>query len=317
MFNNACAPSPHTPSPLIELYPGLLTKLECNNLGVSHKVRAARQIIKNALMTGEINPGETTVIEKTGGNFGFGLTLACSELGIPVELAVGLGFSPVKRRCLEFFGAKLIGLDMLKDGAKPKDVIQWHLDNSVALGKKYFFTDQFNNRGSLQAHLDETGPEIAAQLSSNFANVKHLTFVACAGTGASLTGIASSLKSFGYSVNVALVEPVGCDSHRGVFCDHAMEGMSVGVTPPFLDWNLVNQVHHVSFEDVLNTQSTISKTRGLFVGNTTGACMHIATQLCTPPQADHKVLTVVYDHGLWYLNTIFSSQPSIQFRTVG
>ena len=50
------------PTPLIELHPGLLAKLECNNLGVSHKVRAARQIIKNALMNGDIIPGETTVI---------------------------------------------------------------------------------------------------------------------------------------------------------------------------------------------------------------------------------------------------------------
>lgn len=313
MINSASNQLPHTPTPLIELHPGLLAKLECNNLGVSHKVRAARQIIKNALMNGDIIPGETTVIEKTGGNFGFGLTLACSELDIPVELAVGLGFSPVKRRCLEFFGAKLIGLDMLKNGSKPKDVIQWHLDNSVQIGKKYFFTDQFNNRGSLQAHLDETGPEIASQLQSIFANIKRLTFVACAGTGASLTGIASSLKSFGYSVNVVLVEPLGCDSRRGIFCDHAMEGMSVGVPPPFLDWNLVNQVHQVSFEDVLKTQSELSKMRGLFVGNTTGACMHVAIQLCASQQADHKVLTVVYDHGLWYLNTVFSGQPSFQF----
>ena len=56
--------------------------------------------------------------------------MACSEVGVPVELAVGLGFSPVKRRCLELFGAKLIGVDMLKAGKSPREVVEWHLSNS-------------------------------------------------------------------------------------------------------------------------------------------------------------------------------------------
>lgn len=39
---------------------------------------------------------------------------------------------------------------------------EWHLANAHALGKRYFYTDQFSNIGSLDAHLHETGPEIAA-----------------------------------------------------------------------------------------------------------------------------------------------------------
>lgn len=64
----------------------LFTKLEMNNLGSSHKYRAACLIIEDALRKGSVIPGGTTVIEKTGGNFGFGLIAACHPYGIPIQI---------------------------------------------------------------------------------------------------------------------------------------------------------------------------------------------------------------------------------------
>lgn len=298
------------PTLLTELFPSLLTKFECNNPAASHKVRAARHIVRRGLESADIVPGRTTVIEKTGGNFGFGLALACAEVGVPVELAVGLGFSPIKRQCLEFFGAKLIGIEMLHEGLKPREVVEWHLANAHALGRSYFYTDQFSNIGSLEAHLRETGPEIVAQLCTDFPEVRRLTFIACAGTGASLTGVARSLQMAGYELDVVLVEPQGCDSRTGVFCDHPLEGMSVGVKPPFLDWSLIDSIEHVAFGEVVETQQMLSTTRGFFVGNTSAACLRIALQRCRALPVEHKVLAMIYDHGLWYLNTVFSAQAT-------
>lgn len=63
-------------SKLIRTGDRILTKLEMNNPGGSHKYRAASFIIETALRSGKITPGLTTVIEKTGGNFGFGLVAA-------------------------------------------------------------------------------------------------------------------------------------------------------------------------------------------------------------------------------------------------
>ncbi len=295
-------------TPLTELFPGLLAKFESHNPGGSHKVRAARHIVRRGLESGHIVPGETTIIEKTGGNFGFGLTVACSEIGVPVEVAVGLGFSPIKRQCLDFFGAKLIGIEMLNKGAKPREVVEWHLANADALGKTYFYTDQFNNIGSLEAHLHETGPEIATQLRADFPNVTRLTFVACAGTGASLTGIAKALRAADYDVEVVLVEPEGCDSKAGVFRDHQLEGMSVGVTPPFLNWTLISEIEYVSFAKAVDMQRMLSASRGFFVGNTSAACLHVAMKRCEHFPDSYKILTVVYDHGFWYLNSIFGNK---------
>lgn len=273
----------------------------------THKVRAARHIVREGIASGKIVPGKTTVIEKTGGNFGFGLVVACQEYGIPVELAVGLSFSPIKRRCLEFFGAELIGLDMLEKGAKPREVIDWCLANQSSLGKEYFFTDQFNNPCSLEAHFSETGPEIAAQLAEHYPELEALTFVSCGGTGASLTGIARALKDAGYAVNVVLVEPQGCDSMRGVFVDHPFEGMSVGVAPPFLDWSLINEVEYIEFSQAVDTQRLLSTRTGYFVGNTSAACLQVALRRSFSVNPHHKILTMIYDHGLWYAKGVFDA----------
>ncbi|REE22227.1 cysteine synthase [Paraburkholderia sp. BL27I4N3] len=289
-----------TATPLREVRPGLLLKFECDNPGGSHKVRAARFIVRSAIASGEIVPGRTTIIEKTGGNFGFGLTLACQAHAIPVELAVGLGFSAVKRRCLELFGARLIGLDMLERGATPREVVQWHLEHAAEHGRSYFYTDQFRNAASVAAHELETGPEIAAQLKA-WPEVREVTFVSCAGTGASLVGIAKALKLAGYSVTVVLVEPQGCDSRNGVFLDHKLEGMSVGVVPPFIEWNLISEIRTVTYDEVLNTRRTFARDSGFLVGNTAAACLTVANSLAAGATAEHKILSILYDHGLWYL----------------
>ncbi|MGR6872000.1 PLP-dependent cysteine synthase family protein [Pseudomonas sp. HK3] len=284
-------------TPLLKLPNNIFAKMELNNPGGSHKVRAARYIIQAAIDDKKIIPGKTTVIEKTGGNFGFGLLTACKEFGINVELAVGLGFSLKKRQYLESMGATLIGKDQLQAGKSPKEVVQYHLDHAEALGKHYYFTDQFNHSGSLYGHLHSTGPEIAQQLKQ-FTTNKQITFVSCAGTGASLMGIRQALIHQGFDVHTCLVEPENNNAEHNIFSEHRFEGMNVGVTPPFLDWNIVDSRYRVNQADMLATQQAFSVEHGYLVGNTSAACLAAAQYLArTTP---HNILTMIYDSGLWY-----------------
>ena len=112
--------------------PGLLMKFEMDQAGGSHKARAARHVVRRAVADGHIVPGHTTVIEKTGGNFGVGLQLACAALGVRVELAVGLSFSTGKRRYLEWIGCQLVGLEEMRQGATPREVLERRLAQAPA-----------------------------------------------------------------------------------------------------------------------------------------------------------------------------------------
>lgn len=282
----------------------LFAKLELNNLGGSHKFRAARHIVRRAIERGDIIPGRTTVIEKTGGNFGFGLLAACYQYDVKVDLAVGLSFSPLKRKLLECFGARLIGKDMLREGATPREVVEHHLHHQHELGRHYYYTDQFNNPDGVEAHRMGTGPELAAQLLDQGVG-KRLLFVGCAGTGASFTGITQALIDHGFDVEAVLVEPAECDIRKGVFRDHRLEGMAVGVAPPFLDWSLVHDVYGVDLKETLEAQRHFYMHNGIHIGNTSAACFAVARQLLERSEFRNRVLvTMAYDSGLWYADMI-------------
>lgn len=283
---------------LIQINKHILIKLEMNNISGSHKYRAARYIVENAINTGDIDH-TTTVIEKTGGNFGFGLLAACLERNIPVELAIGLSFSKEKKSKLKSLGAILIGKEMLSEGKTPREVVEWHLENQKILGKKYYYTNQFFNIGSYLAHL-ETGNEIAKQLKKFYSRVTKVIFIGCAGTGASFAGVSDSLEKNGYLIKRVLVEPKGCDSKNNIFNDHSMEGMSVGVKPPFLNWDNIDEYQYVEDKDLNLIKKEAYKDTGFLIGNTSAACYKIAKSYHQYCSEECIVLTFFYDSGIWY-----------------
>jgi len=291
-------------TPLLPIGDSILLKFECNNPGGSHKTRAARRIIQKGIESGEIIPGVTTVIEKTGGNFGFGLIVACQEYRVPVELVVGLSFSKLKKRCLSFSGAELVGIKMLDEGLQPVQVIESFMEDSTKDGKHYFYPDQFNNQINTEAHEFDTGAELVQQLR-RISNVESVKFVACAGTGASITGITRALKKGGFTVEIVLVEPQGCDSKNNLFVEHEMEGMAVGVSPPLIDWDIINDRVFVGNEEMRETQKWYLQKSGYFIGNTSAACLSVARRLEKNNNSNkQKIVSIVYDLGHWYMSAV-------------
>ncbi|MDO4682888.1 MAG: pyridoxal-phosphate dependent enzyme [Lautropia sp.] len=295
---------------LIECPESIFVKPELNSPGLSHKYRAAKLIIDEAVSQGAITPGTTTVIEKTGGNFGLGLVFACQHHGIDVELAVGLSFSQKKRRLLEFLGARLIGQEMLKRGMTPKEVIDFHLSQQHSMGKKYYFPDQFSNRLGIEAHRQETGHELARSLADRSNLAKDIIFIGGAGTGASMTGISIALRESGFSLQSILVEPDGSNMRTGSFSDHRLEGISVGVPAPFLDWDLISGVQSVTLDEVLAAQRWFFQNTGLLIGNSSAANIAVARRLRRNQTFKNlPLITIAYDSGSWYDDFMNAPRP--------
>jgi cysteine synthase len=292
----------NTTSPLVQINDHWLVKMDCFLSGHSHKSRAADYIVQRGIADGSIVPGTTTLIEKTGGNFGLGLVLSAAKHNLNVDLAIGLGFSKKKRDFLSQYGANLIGVEMLLNGLQPKDVVQHHLEHQESLGKNYFYTDQFNNVGSLEAHEHITGPEIVDQIASQYPNIQHIVFVACAGTGAHATGVSYAIRRAGYGLSFVLVEPNQCNTLNHVHEKHGFEGMNVGVFPPFLDVSLISDIAKVKEEDALKMRKHFAIQHGFYVGMTSAACLSVAQRLSETLKGkkDTLVLNMVYDLGFWY-----------------
>lgn len=287
------------PTPLIEYAPNIWFKAEFLNPSGSHKIRSARTIIETAIGRGDIIPHKTTVIEKTGGNFGLALARVCADYGVAVDVAVGLSFSQKRCDYLTYLGANLIGRDMMREqGMTPKEVVHWHLENAEKLGKHYYYCDQFSNPDGVTGHQISTGAEYVQQVADRTDN-KSVTLVLGAGTGASYMGIYRAFAEARYTVRGILMEPHGCNSQQGKFTDHRMEGIAVGTTPPFLDFNLVDDVIQVDQTQMLTAQQKFAQQTGYFVGNTTGGLIH-ACDTIRQRHPNDIILSLCCDEGLWY-----------------
>ena len=78
-----------------------------------------------------------------------------------------------------------------------------HTADPKRLGRGYF-ADRFENPANWQAHFEGTGPEILHQCRGKLG-----AFVAGAGTGGTIAGVAQFLKSKLPSVHVVIADPQG------------------------------------------------------------------------------------------------------------
>jgi len=287
------------PTP-IRSFDNLLVKIEAFNPGGSHKFRAAKYIIHEALQEGRLGPGKPVkIIEKTGGNFGIGLACTALSMGLEVELVIGKSFLSSKRFICQQYGATLVGEDLIEKGFQPAEVIDLLLKERPC---EYFFTDQFQNAANLKAHQQETGPELVRQLKGlGLTKDDQLVLVKSAGTGASFTGVVGTLKEFYPYLQSHLVFPSGCDLHNDIYVDHRLDGVAVGRRPPFLDLSLVDHVHYVSQEQTASGQMSMAKDIWFYPGRSSGA-IYFVSKAIAQQNADKTVLTFAYDNGEAYVD---------------
>ena len=145
-----------------------------------------------------------------------------------------------------------------------------------------FFVDQFENQANWQAHFEGTGPEIFQQCGG-----KLDAFVAGAGTGGTIAGVARFLKPRLPSLRVVLADPQGSGlfnrikygvmfdtlekegTRRRSQVDTIVEGIgSNRVTANFeAGRELIDDAIKVSDEEALGMARWLAEKEGIFVGS--------------------------------------------------
>src|SRR5437763_8577799 len=98
-------------TPSVEIW----AKCEFMNPGGSVKDRAAYQMIRDAMSSGRLKPGQT-IIDSTSGNTGVAYSLIGGALGFPVTLVMPGNVSWARRKITEAFGTKPVFPDRM-DGS--------------------------------------------------------------------------------------------------------------------------------------------------------------------------------------------------------
>lgn len=131
---------------LQRLYAGnvqILAKLEGNNPAGSVKDRPALNMIKAALMRGDIKAGDR-LIEATSGNTGIALAMVSAMLGLDMTLIMPANATQERKDAMTAYGATLIEADSME--AARDLALQMQAEG------KGVVLDQFNNEDNWRAH---------------------------------------------------------------------------------------------------------------------------------------------------------------------
>ena len=273
----------------------VLAKLESFNPAGSAKDRAAKAMLDDAAARGLLGPG-SVIIEPTSGNTGIGLASVAAIRGYRTIIVMPETMSEERRLLMKAYGAELV----LTEGAKG---MQGAIDKAEELAKEIpgsFIPGQFTNPANAAAHRASTGPEIWEDTEGGVD-----VFVAGVGTGGTITGVGSYLKSRNPAVQVVAVEPASSPVlSRGVPGSHGIQGIGAGFVTEVLDTSVYDEIIPVEDRDAFAAGRMMGRMEGVLVGISSGAAVWAAVQLAKRPGNKGKtIVALLPDTGDHYLST--------------
>ncbi|UCF21546.1 MAG: pyridoxal-phosphate dependent enzyme, partial [Gemmatimonadota bacterium] len=290
----------------------VLAKLEFFSPAASVKDRIGIAMVEAAERSGALGPGGT-IIEGTSGNTGAGLALAAIVRGYKCVFTTTDKQSQEKIAVLRALGAEVI---VCPTAVAPDDPRSYY---SVArrLAKEIpnsVYVDQYANPANTAAHLRTTGPEIWEQTEGK---VTH--FIAGAGTGGTISGVARYLKEKNPNVQVVGVDPYGSvyfkyfhtrEFDAAEIYPYITEGVGEDILAGNMDFDIVDDFVRVTDKEAMIMTRRLCREEGMFVGGSCGMAMAGALQWLRDRRdaltGDERVVVLLPDSGFRYLGKIYN-----------
>ena len=272
----------------------IFVKCEAFNPLASVKDRLALAIINDAEKSGKLKPGQT-VIEATSGNTGIALAMVCAARGYPFVAVMVETFSIERRKIMKALGAKVIltpaserGTGMVKKA------------NELASQYGWFLADQFRNPANPEYHKNTTAVEIL----SDFRNHDLDYFVSGWGTGGTITGVGTVLKTARPNINIIAVEPeLAPLISKNQWEPHKIQGWTPDFIPEVLDKGVIDEFVMANDERSIETSQELAKKEGIFTGISGGATMLGALLIAEKAPKNSTFCVMLPDTGERYLSS--------------
>lgn len=292
-------------TPLIKLErlnePGcadIYVKYEGANPTGSMKDRMALSMIEGAERRGQLKPGGR-VMDYTGGSTGSSLAMVCATKGYLAYFVSSDAFAEEKLQTMKAFGATL-EITPSEDRKITAKLIDSMIKRAREISKEpnTFWTDQFNNVDNRNAYHN-MAREVIAVLGNEIDE-----FIMGVGTGGCFSGNAEVFKKEIPGIRCVAIEPyyVRALSGSDISGKHKLEGIGAGFVPSICRLDLADEIIAVKDEDAIDTARKLARMEGIFGGTTSGANVWTAIQRARKLGAGKKIVTVVCDSGLKYLN---------------
>ena len=286
----------------------VLAKYETFNPGNSVKDRMAVQMVKDAEASGLLKPGGT-IIEGTSGNTGMGLALTAVVKGYKMICVMSDKQSKEKMDILRAMGSKVYvcPTDVAPDDPRSYYSTAKRLATEIP---NSWYVNQYDNPSNTRAHFLTTGPEIWEQT-----NGKVTHFVVGVGTGGTISGVGSYLKSKNPKTKIWGVDTYGSVFKKyhetGIFDEkeiypYITEGIGEDILPKNVNFDIIDGFTKVTDKDAAVYTQRLAKEEGMFLGNSAGAAIKGVLQLQEHFTKDDVVVVLFHDHGSRYVGKMFN-----------
>lgn len=262
----------------------ILAKCEFFNPLFSVKDRVALNMLEKAAQKYKITD-ETVFVEATSGNTGIGLAGLCAAKGYKLVITMPENMTKERILLMKHFGAEVI-LTPAEDGMKgaiaKADLLAEKNPNVILLR-------QFANEANPDAHRFGTSIEIIEDTGGEVD-----VFISAVGTSGTLSGVASTLKTYNPDLYVVAVEPAGSPVlNGGQPGPHKIPGIGAGFVPEFYDKSLVSEVMDITDDEAMSMSNQVGALEGLSVGLSAGAALCAAVKIGQRPEFKGKNIVVI------------------------
>lgn len=200
-----------------------------------------------------------------------------------------------------------------------------HTQDKSRLGRG-LFADQFENTANYLAHFHSTGPEIYAQCDGYLD-----AFVAGAGTGGTISGVALALKPQLPDLKIILADPQGSGLYNkiknGVMfstteaegtrrrhqVDSIVEGIGINrLTANFeAGMHLIDDAFKVTDQQAMRMARWLVEKEGLFVGASSAVNCVAAVKAAQSLGTGKRIVTILCDSGTRHLSRFWKQAGDI------
>lgn len=284
----------------------VLLKCEFLNPGGSIKDRIALHMVREAERKGLLKKGGR-IVECSSGNTGAGLCIVAAVLGYDITIVIPDKMSSEKIAAIEALGADVVVTSAIAE----IDSEEHYTKVAERIAKQTpgaWWPSQYHNPDNTDAHYVSTGPEIWEQCDGRID-----AFVAGAGTGGTLSGIAKYLKEQDPKIQIVGVDPPGSILYdyfkTGKFVEpgpYAVEGVGEEEIPGAWIQDVIDDYLQVTDTESFAMARRLAAETGIFGGGSSGMNLHAALEVARGLPADARVVTVLPDYGKAYLSKVYN-----------
>jgi cysteine synthase A len=277
----------------------IYAKSEQFNITGSIKDRMALYILQKAYENGTIKPGDT-IVEATSGNTGISFSAIGKALGHNVRIVMPDWMSKERVDIIKSLGAEIIPVSKEEGGFLGSIRLT---EEIAATQPDIFLPRQFANEGNMAAHQNSTGKEIWWQLNDH--GIVPDAFIAGVGTGGTVMGVGSYLRSMNPGIRVYPLEPAESPTLSTGYRvgSHRIQGISDEFIPALVKLDQLDKVVTVQDGDSIIMAQQLAAKLGLAVGISSGANFIGAVKIQNELGGNMNVVTTFSDSNKKYLST--------------